>query len=382
MKRCYYFQDVHPLIIYHFGDDNYYVTLRQLAMCLRVSVNKVFTCINRKHTVNFAQLQLQNPTTPYTLYPSTLMIHVARLSAFMSKFCDSGQTKLFYEFLKKCFLDDNKHLNKHYMFDKQQCSDEKVSATNVVDTVLCVYGLVLEQNIHIFSYNNKTYYHATDVARYIKCTPSYCINKYVDDENMVLWCTLKRYMLNNFVCVNFKNCYKNNTIFLKKPGVTQLTMAVCGNNNLLCELEQSKMVEETRLCWVGEGRRRRRLKPHKTLTTASECCVVGRLTNKTNFGFDYLVTAVTKNVFFKLRQITQAYGLRINTPDQYHHYLIRWQTLKQKLNNGPCNINWKPNLIMVESVGVYKMLCDANLIAKANQFMYSTVNEIKNKCEI
>ncbi|UYE99021.1 MAG: Clas83 [Betabaculovirus sp.] len=381
MKRCYYFQDVHPLNIYYFGNDNYYVTLRQLAMCLRVSVNRAFVCIDRKHIVNFAQLRLQYPTTPYTLYPSTLMLHVSNLSAFISKFCDSGQTKLFYEFLKKCFLDDNKHLNKHYMFDKQQDKEHHTTTKDKIDSVLCVYGVLSPQNIHIFSYNNKTYYHATDIATYIKCTPSYCINRFVDDENMVFWYTLKQYMLNNFVCVNFKNCYKNNTIFLKKLGVTQLTMAVCGNNNLLSELEQSKMIEETRLCWIRGGKQRRRLKPHKTLTTSSKCCVVGCLINKTNFGFDYLVTAITKNVFFKLRQITQAYGLRINKPEQYSQYIFEWQTLKQKLN-GQCGINWKPNLLMVESVGVYKMLCDANLIAKANQFMYSTVNEIKNKCEI
>lgn len=365
MKRCYYFQDVHPLNIYYFGNDNYYVTLRQLAMCLRVSVNRAFVCIDRKHIVNFAQLRLQYPTTPYTLYPSTLMLHVSNLSAFTSKFCESGQTQLFYDFLKKCFLDDNKHLTKYYTFDEEHENEHHTTTKDKIDSVLCVYGVLSPQNIRIFSYNNKTYYHATDIATYIKCTPSYCINRFVDDENMVFWYTLKQYMFNRYVCVNFKNHFKNNTIFLKKLGVTQLTMAVCGNNDLLSALiEQSTMTE---LSW-----RRRQRRHHHTPIKVSGCCVVSRCGE-----LDYLVTVNTKKVFFKLRQITQAYGLRINKPEQYSQYIFEWQTLKQKLN-GQCGINWKPNLLMVESVGVYKMLCDAGLMNEADHFIYTTVNNVKS----
>ncbi|UXX41892.1 hypothetical protein [Psilogramma increta granulovirus] len=367
MKGCYYFQDTHPLTIYHFGNSNYYFVLRQLAGCFCVNINRVFACINRKHIVNFAQLQLYYPTTSYSLYPSTLMLHMSFLNEFTSKFCTPNQTQLFYEFLKICFLDSNKYLNKHFTFNDKNNEKYDDDLQHIKkENILCLYKILSPQNIRIFLYNNKTYYHATDIARYIKCTPSYCINKFVDDENMVVWYTLKQFLLNNYVCVNLKNYYKNNTIFLKKLGVTQLTMAVCGNNNLLCELEQSTMIEFYK-------QQQQQQKHHKTIKVISRCCVVNRLTN----GLDYLVTIISKNVYFKLRQIIKMYNLRINKLERYHQYLITWQTLKQKLDK-KCNINnWKTNLIMVESTGVYEILCDVGLMTEADHFMYDTVNNIK-----
>nr|ARX72080.1 hypothetical protein EREL_091 [Erinnyis ello granulovirus] len=361
MKRCYYFQDTHPLKIFHFGGDNYYVSLRQLATCLRVNVNRVFQSVERKHITDFATLRRQYPSTRYTLHPLTLLIPVSSLRVFTSTFCDKGQTRLLHRFLQRCFLDDNKHLNKYFLFDQYESQIETTTTTTNVE---CVYGMFSPQKIKFFRYDNKTYYHATDVAAYIECTPSYCVNKFVDDENMVLWHTLKRYILNNFVCVNFKNYYKDNTIFLKPPGVTQLTMAVCGNNNLLQELEDKSSVVD-----AETSNRWRRYKRKKTLWTRG--CSVGAID-----GIDYIITA-NKNVYFKLRQITQEYGLRINSLEPYHKYLIRWDALKQTMD-GACNVGWRGDLIMVESEGVYNMLCDVNLIQKANELIYTTVAELKN----
>ncbi|ABC61212.1 unknown [Choristoneura occidentalis granulovirus] len=365
MKRCYYFQDTHPVNILCFGRNNYYFKIKQLAACFHVCVDRKF--LPNRYVVHFGDLKKKYPNSGYTLHPSTLMLHVNGLNEFAIKFCTNGQKLLLKNFIKRCFEGDNKLINDEYQFISKNNTDSLVEDIVEMECINCVYGVLSPQNIEFFSYLHKTYFKGVDVAQYLQCSPSYCINKYVDNENMVLWKDLKQYLLNKFVWSNFENRWKENTIFLKTEGVRQLFMAVVGNDddyrNLLVEVDNYDKKQDQLYI--------KRKSFYKKKKLLADGCVVGKLVTS---DVDFIMTT-NKKIFFKLGQISRYFNLKINNYEQYIEHLIKWKWIKQSLKR--TNIKWKPNMMMVDADGVFKMLKDVNLSAEADDFMYSTIYELK-----
>nr|AGS18842.1 hypothetical protein [Pieris rapae granulovirus] len=370
MKRCYYFQDVHPVNIFYFNNNNYYFKLNQLADCFHLCFNTIRFTTNPRFLVNFDYLKTKHPNTTYTLHPATLLLHIQGLDHFMTKFCAKSYCDLFLHFLNECFLHNNKCVNELFQICNITNSDidDNNNVNNLIDkyeSVKCVYG-VLASNIEFILIQNKKYFKGVDVARYINCTPSYCINKYVDDNNMVLWYDLKQYIQNNFIWLNYENRWKNNTIFLKEKGIKQLLMATIGDDEILRD-----MLINVDNYDAAEIQQYKKQKPvyTKKLLKAYECTV-----GKMNGVVDFIVTP-DQNVYYKLHQIAKYYMLKINNYDYYKKYLLEWFTLKLSLKK--CNINWKPNLILIEGQGIYKMLTDVGLNVEAQDFIYSKMYEAK-----
>ncbi|AAQ21685.1 unknown [Cryptophlebia leucotreta granulovirus] len=357
-----FFKDSFPVTILYFGFDNYYFKLRELTNCFLLSYNKVRLLNTDKFVVSFEELLERKPNyTEFKLHPNTLLIHINGLYGFFYRFCSKYQRITFLSFLQECFLENNKHLDRKFRFVKE--NEEAEEEIEDVDTVSTLCG-VLPNNIEYFSINEKTYYKAVDVARYLNCSASYNINKYVDDEYMVLWGDLKLYINNNYIWKNCENRWKDNTIFLKDAGLKQLCIATQGNTKLYFDITKSVYNHDPHLEYIKTPSRYRK----KVLKAKG--CVVGKISN-TNI--EYLVT--TNRVYFKLHQIVKQYSLRINDYTNYNTYLTQWRSLSRNLID--CNIKWKSNLVMVTGEGVYEMLKDVGLKVEAEDFIYNKVHETR-----
>lgn len=357
MKRIYYYLDTHPVVIYYFGKNNYYFKLKHLARCLYLCMNKVCLKINKRYIITFKSLQQKYPLTKYTLHPKTLMINLLHLNILMSTFCTTLQSYVLNNFLTECFSQEGIFINSKF---------EIVTIPQHIDyNVECleyVQGTILYK-VQFIAFKNKMYFKAIDVVRYLQCSSFYSVNKFVDDENMVFWSDLKRYMFRNYVCNNFLNTHKENTIFLKQKGLFQLVMAVAGNDNIYREFVISVNNNN-----VTENYNKQPTLYKKKILKA-EHCTVGKLQ-----GLEFIVTS-EQCVYYKLNQIVKLYNLKMRNYNEYQEYIIEWKRLKQTL--GRNNINWKPNLIMIDGQGVYKMLQDVNLISAAEDFAYVKMYEAK-----
>nr|UYX49719.1 unknown [Darna trima granulovirus] len=368
MQR-FYFLDTYPVTLYNFGGNEYYFKVKQLTTCLNLCANRICRDVRRHYVTTFADLKNMYPKYKHTANPNTLMLHIKGLNGFMREFCSKVQHCLMLDFVRNCLQTNYKWVNNNYHVTSidNNASDEMENSEEY-DCVQCVYGTTPDPHrVEFIILNEKIYFKASDVARNVlKCSPSYCINKFVDDVYMVTWGGLKKYILNRFVWSNYSNRWKENTLFLKDKGVQQLVMAMNGGNDeayrklLSCIHYEDCDDIGNRTKIYSSCYRKKHLK--------AQNCVVGFTEN----GLHYIVTP-DLTVYFKLRQIMKIYNFKLKNYDYYDDFIVRWKHLKKHLHD--CNVMWKDNLIMVNEKGVIKMLSDLNL--KADEFIICKVNELK-----
>nr|AIU36882.1 ORF99 [Cydia pomonella granulovirus] len=361
MKKYYYFQDRFPVTILYAGLNDYYFKLKELTSCFYLCYNRIRVSTTDKFISPFKRLR----STDYRLHPNTLMLHINGLNGFLERFCSRCQRHSFLAFLRECFRDDNRYLDRRFRFvvAVDYDYDEDIYQHESVDSVCGV----LPSNIEFFSVNERTYFKGLDVARHLKCSPSYTINKYVADTDMVLWGDLRRYVHDKYVWTNCKNHWKDNTIFLKETGAKQLCIATQGDDKLYQEMMDGVYNYDSGDEQVVYAKTPSRYK-QKRLTAKG--CAVGRLKNT---GIEYITTP--NHVYFKLRQVVKQFSLRINDYVHYKQYLVEWDVLRRTLEG--CNIGWKKSLMLVSGEGVHAMLSDVGLKVEADDFAYNKVYEAR-----
>nr|ANY57601.1 PlxyGVORF82 protein [Plutella xylostella granulovirus] len=332
-----YINESHPLHVIHCG--TFYVKLNQLIKAYNLPKKNV-------PTIAFNIIKEKYPNLPYTFHANTLFITFDRIQCL-----DLNRVQIYdlvhclNEFLEKYF---NKSIDQNF---------------NVVDEAVplfeptvrqCVFG-VLNRDIEFVQIDNNSYYFkAIDVARAASISCSHNVNKYVDDNNMVLWQDLKRYLNQNSVF----NKWKNNTVFLKRAGLKQLLYAR-GKSELYASINLD--LENQNLQTAYRKHKYRYFK--KTLKAVG--CSVGILFDKLH----YIV--IDGVVWFKLNQICKYFDI----PKQYPDYnIITWYTLSKRLKS---NITWKLNTIMISDMGVYKLLIIKNEII-AEEFYHKRLHELRS----
>ncbi|APO13969.1 ORF85 [Plodia interpunctella granulovirus] len=341
-----FFDDKHPLLILTF--DNLYVKFRHLVKCFGLCFNTVRATVPPRFFTTFERLKAKYPNyEEHSLHPTTLLLHLNGVYLVLDTFCGPPQRTAFY----KC-------LNDHLDDDVFEVPDREF------DHAECTYG-VLDENVEFLALSTKKiYFKAVDVARALRCTPSYCINKYVDDNNMVLWKDLKRYLIGKFVCVGFQDKWKHNTIFLKKDGLKQLTLSVTGNMDAY-----DRFISNVELY---DPHNAPSYVPHQNTYTKKQLCADGCVVGRTKSGLDYII--IDTRMYCKLYQILRLYSIRINN-SQLESYLVEWRTLRESLPHN--NIHWKPNAIMISDAGVFRLLHEANRAEEAEQFYYHMAHWLK-----
>lgn len=364
MGKRRYFLDAHPVTIMHLGGDNYYFRLKQLVSCLHLNFEKVRASINRRFIIEFARLRERYPSyDEHTAHPSTLMLHIDGLNALLSKFCPDARGALFRKFLQKCLAENGKTVDSRLRVSrKSDLEESEVEDDEEFQPIASIYG-VLPSNVEYVSMNDETFFKGVDVARAMGCSPSYTINKYVDDENMILWVDLKRRVWKKYLWTNFVNRWKNNTIFLNREGVRQLSMASTGNQDAYRDLIAAKDTNDESIRYVRPRSKYVRKHPK------ADGCTVGK-----DGDLEFIVTPDGK-VHYKLNQIVKKYGLRVCDYEHYGAYLKQWDEFSDALEN--CNIAWKKNLVLISGQGVYKMLEEVGLVAQAEDFVYKKIHNAR-----
>ncbi|QOD40052.1 Maph89 [Matsumuraeses phaseoli granulovirus] len=363
MKRgLYYFLDVYPIVLLDFGNDNYYFKLKQLVACFRSTFNKTLRCLHPRYVIKFKILKEAYPGyNEHTLHPNTLLVHINGFKNLTQTLCKKPMRQMFYEFVCQCLKKDNKIVDKNYQVHNVEDGNINMPEEQLYECVNCDYGTV--NNIEFIGFENKFYFKAVDVARYIQCSSSYTINKYVDDKNMVLWRDLKNYFNNMCVWSNYTNRWKNHTIFLKELGLQQLIMAVKKDDKLYRDIiiDVNTFDDKKFEPYIKQ------LSKYKKKHLKANGCVLGKMLDDT---VEFIMLP-NKIIYFKLRQIVKHYSLRIANYNYYCNHLKDWSQLKRNLTK--CNINWKKNLVMVDAEGVYKMLKDVGLQTEAEEFFFNKI---------
>ncbi|AKN80810.1 hypothetical protein [Diatraea saccharalis granulovirus] len=330
--RRYYFMDIHPITIINLGNDDYCFKLKNLAECFNVRTARVQKELRKNFIIKFCDL---SPILrrKYTMYPTTLLLRMSGLDSFLSRFCSEPLKVSFLKFINECLNFENEDNTVEY--------DQKEAT----------YG-VLPTNVEYIMIDDNVYYKSSDIVRLIRCSRSYTLNKYVENENMFTWRDLKRYLCNKFVWSNFDNRWKDNTIFLTDDGVRELTMAMGAGDlydQMIKDIDNHENVFRKYIPPVTRKQQER---------------------DDTICGLHFVVTPDLK-VFFKLNQITKRYSLRVRDMEFYRDFLVSWNDIKSH------DRNWRGELILVSDQGVYKMLTDAKLNSDAKEFMYSIVYEAR-----
>ncbi|AGQ20344.1 hypothetical protein CaLGV086 [Clostera anastomosis granulovirus A] len=351
MKReTVYFCDVHPIVVLNVGTNHTYLKLKQLAACLNTNVYRLKQKVGVKHVVTLADLRMTHPRVKSTMHPTTLLVELNRLRALASFRSAGPRCKLLYRFVRSLALEDHESSE----------DDEPLQ----YDSVRCVYG-VLSNGVEFVEFNNKRYFKGVGVAAFLNCSPSYCINKYVDDVNVVLWGELKRHTNTKYLWLNYINPWKDNTICLKEEGFRQLAMATVGNDDVF----RDTMVDVDNYDFLTPITKTKKRRPKPVQV---EGCVVGHTDD-----IEYIVTPEC-GVYYRLAQVVSKFSLKINEPQKYVEHVIKWVELKKRM--GKCEVGWRHNTKFIDGAGVYSMLVDVGLTAEAANFVHYNMFEAKTAC--
>ncbi|AAP85720.1 ORF_83 [Adoxophyes orana granulovirus] len=353
MKLTWYYQNVWPITMVVTNKKNCYIKFKQLVACMRLNYKVAKNRLER-HLIAFKDLKLDD----VAVYPTTYFLNAKHLLLFFKLLHVTKLQK--HLFLMQ--LNDHLPLLDFFIID---VIDKEEIDNNVV------FG-VTDNNVQFVILQDVKYFKASDVARLINCAPSYNISKNVNCDNIISWKRLKRLLLENSSCAIVK--FAHNTIFLNEQGTRELIMAVTLNDDLYKNLcINSDNYDTTQMNCYNKPvlNRYRRLKK-----LSAESCVLGKYNNCVDF-----ILFPTKELYFKLTQLSKMYRFKIHNYDPYLSYIAEWSRLEK--NVGKHNIHWKPNTVMIEKEGAFQILKDVNLSDEANNlyfnFYHKTLNNFKDK---
>jgi|WetSurMetagenome_2_1015567.scaffolds.fasta_scaffold99629_2 hypothetical protein len=371
-----FYKDIYPVKMVHLrGTSHYFFKLRHLIEVFKQPFTKVRQTVPASFTLYFSELRELFPLCDESLYPTTLLVSLKGLHYFAQCLNERDQQSLHRFVEDSLALRSNKELSADYEIiprveDERRSRSLSRSSSPSDPPEECVVG-VLKQNIEFIKLkqSKKCYFKAFDVAKAISCAPSYSVNKFVSDDNMVVWKDLRRYLEHKCRCA-IENRWKEQTVFLKHAGLKQLLLmrkqkVLYAKINLgAAQLEEGQECPE----YVKQPNRYRKKRLY------AEGCVVGKL-----FGtIDYIMTP-DGTVWSKFSAVQRHFGLKRVDSLDYAQHITTWLQLEKMLRSRKLttNIKWKDRVVLMDGVGVYKMLKNFGLNSEAEELYFHNLHSIK-----
>lgn len=346
-----YFYKNHPVFLFKIIDNVYYFKFRHLMKAFNIPKFSRRTipdeCLSNVYTLKLMYRDVEKLKS-LTLHPTTLLINLRGLYHLSLCCCTDWEREEMYKFICECLspicIDSSYELiegkNSYNVKNSRRRSGEEMELDYGEKKLL--YG-VLKQNIEfIKTIQEKYYFKGLDVAKYINCTPSYVINKYVSNQDMVLWKDLKNYFKNNFKCV-VENKWKEQTIFIKYEGLKHLLFRLNKRelfNDIISDLYNKNYDYVYFKCKRNNNKKRKLMMEKGIVFKYKSIDCVGI--------FD-------GTVWCKLNQFKREFDIK-HIP--HKHSIVTWSDIEYKLkfNNLKSNIKWKRNTLMINFSDVSKIL--------------------------
>ncbi|ABQ52032.1 hypothetical protein SlGVgp089 [Spodoptera litura granulovirus] len=335
-----YFESDVPTHILCYGHNHCYIKINNLLPILGLQRKQLVKAIPQKYLLNFATLQKLYNDKTNTYYPTTLFVKLEGLQFVNGK-------------------------NKYYKHVLEKLQELNLSIETPLSDGCDYFFGVVQPNIEVFKFNSKFYYKACDVAKAANASLSYIVNKYVDDENVVVWEDLKNYAEEKLQ-KRIPNKWKNNTLLLKQAGIKQFLLRRQKQelyNGIIAQTEC-----EDSSCYIKHSSSR-----YKRKVLYATNCLVAKLHNSIDF-----IILPNNVAYFKLKKFLKYYKLKIDMA-KYENDVTNWKSVYNSLiqHGYECNIKWKPDTIMINDTGVYNIMMDNKLNKEAEDVYFKTLYKIK-----
>ncbi|AAS82650.1 ORF88 [Agrotis segetum granulovirus] len=366
LKMILFYNNMYPIKVIQLPGQRLFFKLRHLIKAFGISKTLIVKRVPPHCLVKF---NLLKPfCTNETLYPSTLFISLRGLQYI--------NNDILLKYLQKSYQTRGLYINKSYQvveFDSD--IEESDECEREYDLEKCTVGVV-EPNIEFIKMGKRCYLKACDVARAINCASTYNIDKFVSDENMVLWADLREFLTKK--CEGFAPAYsrwKQQTVFLKITGLKQLLLAK-NQKTLFAQINLA-------LQNYSSDRAPIYIKPtsrYYKKNLIAEQCVVGKMYNYIDF-----IMLPDTSVWCKLRMVRKYFSIKtLQDMSMFQEYTTTWSEIDALLRSKrlSCNIKWKQNTCLINGEGLYKLLRNFELNSQAERFYFETLHELKTKLKI